>query len=103
MKGCLLVASKITNEQIIQMNILYLRYKTYAAVAREVGCAPSTVKKYIQPNFVNPEELEIKKFEGELPQCNVDLFKDIENWGELCVLSDKEREDIKELWKEIVI
>ena len=97
------MASKITNEQIIQMNILYLRYKTYAAVAREVGCAPSTVKKYIQPNFVNPEELEIKKFEGELPQYNVDLFKGIENWGELCVLSDKEREDIKELWKEIVI
>ena len=103
MKGCLLVASKITNEQIIQMNILYLKTHNYSAVAREVGCAPSTVKKYIQPNFVNPEELEIKKFEGELPQCNVDLFKDVENWGELCVLSDKEREDIKELWKEIVI
>ena len=97
------MASKITNEQIIQMNILYLKYKTYAAVAREVGCAPSTVKKYIQPNFVNPEELEVKRFEGELPPLNKELFSDIENWGELCVLSNKEREDIKELWKEIVI
>lgn len=97
------MASKITNEQIIQMNILYLKYKTYAAVAREVGCAPSTVKKYIQPNFVNPEELEVKHFEGELPLLNKELFSNIENWGELCVLSDKEREDIKELWKEIVI
>lgn len=85
------------------MNILYLKTHNYSAVAREVGCAPSTVKKYIQPNFVNPEELEVKYFEGELPPLNKELFSNTENWGELCVLSDKEREDIKELWKEIVI
>lgn len=85
------------------MNILYLKYKTYAEVARQVGCAPSTVKKYIQPNFVNPEELEVKHFEGELPPINKELFFGIENWGELCVLSDKEKEDIEEFWREIVI
>lgn len=97
------MARRITNEEIIRMNILYLKTYNYSAVAREVGCAPSTVKKYIQPNFVNPEELEVKRFEGELPPLNKELFSDIENWGELCVLSDKEKEDIKELWKEIVI
>lgn len=100
------MASKITNEQIIQMNILYLKTHNYSAVAREVGCAPSTVKKYIQPNFVNPEELEIKRFEGELKPLTeeeINIFRSCENWGKFCILSEKEKEGIYELQKEIVI
>ena len=88
------------------MNILYQRYHTYAAVAREIGCAPSTVKKYIQPNFVNPEELEIKRFEGELKPLTeeeINTFRSCENWGKFCILSEKEKEGIYELQKEIVI
>lgn len=97
------MASKITNEQIIQMNILYLKYKTYAAVAREVGCAPSTVKKYIKPNFVNPEEIEIKRFEGELPPIDPNMFKGVGNWGDFCWLTDEEKKEIEELWEETII
>ena len=42
---------RVSQDEIIKMNELYLEYKTFAAVAREVGRAPSTVKKYIDPNY----------------------------------------------------
>ena len=42
---------KITQDKIIQINELYLQYGTYSAVAKEVGCAPSTVKKYVDPDY----------------------------------------------------
>lgn len=28
---------------------------------------------------------------------------DIENWGDLCILSEKEEKDIRQLWEEIRI
>lgn len=48
---------KVTNEEIKRMNELYLQYHTYAAVAREVGRAPSTVKRYIDPDYKHEEEV----------------------------------------------
>lgn len=51
---------RVSEQEIIKMNELYLEYHTYAAVAREVGRAPSTVKKYIDPNYesqLSPKEL----------------------------------------------
>lgn len=44
---------RVSQDEIIKMNELYLEYGTYSAVAREVGRAPSTVKKYIDPNYVS--------------------------------------------------
>lgn len=49
--------AKVTNEEIKRMNELYLQYHTYAAVAREVGRAPSTVKRYIDPDYKHEEEV----------------------------------------------
>lgn len=36
---------RVTKDDVIKINELYLKHKTYAAVARETGFAPSTVKK----------------------------------------------------------
>lgn len=44
---------RVTQDEIIEMNELYLEYHTYAAVAKEVGRAPSTVKRYIDPDYVS--------------------------------------------------
>lgn len=53
--------ARVTQEEIKEMNELYLQYKTYSAVAREIGRAPSTVKKYIDPNYQHKEEaIELK-------------------------------------------
>ena len=57
---------RVTQDEIIKMNELYLEYHTYAAVAKEVGRAPSTVKRYIDPDYVSQEVCqELKEIDWE--------------------------------------
>ena len=99
--------TKITPELIKQMNELYLKIKTYAGVSRELGGSPSptTVKKYIIPNYISEEVIKESRrifTVDEIPEFSADIFQ-VENWGNLCVLSDDEKAEIKELWNEMVI
>lgn len=98
------MARKVTQEDIIQMNELYLTLKTYAAVARETGFSASTVSKYIQKDYVPKAQIEIKKYDGtKMPSPDLAIFKGIENLGEICVLTENEKAGIEELWKEMAI
>lgn len=92
----------VTNEDIKEMNRLYLELKTYAAVARKTGFSPSTVKKYIDPNYTIVNEENIIHFNRPLPEFNSEIFR-TNDWGRLCELSDEEVEEIKELWKELEV
>lgn len=97
------MANKVNQEDILNINRLYLRLKTYAAVARQTGFSPSTVKKYVVPGFQEVEEKAVRRYTGNLP-VSIDLSNfDSNNWNTLCVLSDEEREEIKELWEEILL
>ena len=96
----------ITQEKIIEINELYLKIKTYAGVSRAMGGSPSptTVKKYIIPNYVSKENIKKKTFRKEdLPEFSTDIFKGVDNWGDLCVLSNEEKEEMKELWEELIV
>lgn len=62
------MANKVTESVKIEFNELYLKYKTYAEVARQTGFSASTVKKYIIPNFVSRENIKITKFKGEIKE-----------------------------------
>ena len=95
----------ITEEKKIEINELYLKIGTYSGVAKIVGCAPSTVKKYIIEGYVPQANITQKiKFKKEdLPQFSSSSFRGVNNWGDLCRLSNTEREEIKELWKELVM
>jgi len=92
----------VQNSDIKKMNELYLKIGTYAGVAREVGFSPSTVKKYIKKDYVSEDELVLKKYEGPLPEFDPTIFR-VDDWGPLCVLSDEENEEIRELWKELYL
>lgn len=99
--------TKITPELIKQMNELYLKIKTYAGVSRELGGIPSptTVKKYIIPNYVSEEIVKENRrifSADEIPEFSSDMFL-VDNWGDLCILSNEEKEEIKQLWNEMVI
>ena len=77
--------ARVTQEEIYEMNRLYRLYGTYSAVAKEVGRAPNTVKRYIDPNF-EIEEKELKKISWDVLSAapKVD-FKTVEwenNYGE---------------------
>lgn len=62
------MANKVTESVKIEFNELYLKYKTYAEVARQTGFSASTVKKYIIPNFVSRENIKFTKFKGEIKE-----------------------------------
>ena len=95
--------ARITEEQKIQMNILYKRLGSYAAVAREIGCVASTVKRYIIDDFVEPEKVQQCLFvPAVLPELNLSLFSE-KTFADLCVLTNEEKEEVRELWKEMLM
>ena len=100
------MASKVTNEDILRINELYYKHKTYAEVARQTGFSAGTVKKYVKPGWQPVVVENIKKFDiARLPNFTkaAEIFRGVNNYGNLCVLTDFEVEEIKELWKELAI
>ena len=91
---------------LITQNELYLKIGTYSGVAREFGCAPTTVKKYIIKDYVSQEQIKLR----EIPFYVDDIIEDFDtsifhkhNWNTLLDLSTDEINEIKELWKELAI
>lgn len=100
------MASKVTNEDILRINELYYKYKVYAEVARQTGFSASTVKKYVIPGWQPVQVENIIHFDiAQLPDFTeaVKIFRGIDNYGNLCVLTDYEKKEIKELWKELAV
>lgn len=99
------MATKITTDMIKQINELYVKYKTYAAVAREMGIAASTVKKYVYQGYQTLSQAERKTFNPltDLPEFSIDMFINCDNFGSLCVLSEEEAAEIIELQREIAV
>lgn len=100
------MASKVTNEDILRINELYYKHKTYAEVARQTGFAASTVKKYVDKNWEPVKTENIIRFDlVNLPNFSeaTEIFRGMENYGDLCVLSDNEKEELKGLWEELTI
>ena len=98
------MASKVTNEDILRINELYYKYKVYAEVARQTGFAASTVKKYVIPGWQPVVITNIIRFDmSQLTKNPSSEFKGVDNYGELCVLTEAEREELKGLWEEMAI
>ena len=97
---------KVTNDDILQINTLYFRYKNYAEVARQTGFAASTVKKYVDKNWEPVKTENIIRFDlVNLPNFFevAPLFRGVENYGDLCALSEEEKNEMKSLWEELAI
>lgn len=100
------MASKVTNEDILRINEIYYKTKVYAETARQTGFSASTVKKYIIPGWQPVATESIVKFDiAQLPdfQEAVKVFRGVDNYGDLCVLTEREKDEIKELWGELAV
>lgn len=100
------MASKVTNEDILRINELYYKHKVYAEVARQTGFSASTVKKYVIPNWAPVASENIIRFDiAQLPDFTsaAEIFRGISNYGALCVLTDYEKQEIKNLWGELTV
>lgn len=93
---------KVTKEDIIKINNEYYVCHSYAEVARRTGWSASTVKKYIVADFKPVSSNNIIKFDGTLPKINFLIFRQ-EDWAPLLELSNEEKKEIEELWKELEI
>ena len=100
------MANRVTQENIIEMNEIYLKCGIYAETARRTGFSASTVKKYIIPNYISKEAIVITNpFSiNDVPVFDKERFKDID-WSDdsLYRPSAAEIEDLKELWKELLL
>ena len=100
------MANKVTNEDILRINELYYKHKVYAEVARQTGFSASTVKKYVIPGWEPVAVESIIYFDiAQLPdfQKAAEIFRGIDNYGNLCILTAYEQDEIKELWKELAV
>lgn len=91
---------RVSPEDIIKFNDLYLELKTYAGVARETGFSASTVKKYIIKDYVPAEKVETQKFSGDLPEFEPEIFRK-QDWVSFLNMTEAEYDEVKELWKEM--
>lgn len=101
-----MAAKRVTDADKIQFNELYLQYGTYAAVARETGFSPTTVKKYIVSDYVSSSAVaeNIIPFDKEIVDVQEITFpNNRKEFYELFILTEKEREDCEELRKEILL
>lgn len=100
------MATKITSEKIVQINELYAKNHNYSATAREIGVAPSTVKKYVDPNYIPKANLVITHVDIDKVRAQVESFtlnlKEIEK--DSCLnLSEEEKNEIQQLWRELLV
>ena len=91
------MAKRITEEEKKRINELYIIYHNYSEVARQVGCAPSTVKKYVIKDYKSePEKVDdIIFLEEDIPeQIDLNLFIKSDNFGEFCTLAEEEEKEL---------
>lgn len=92
--------ARLSNEKIAEIQRLYAEIGVYSQVAKQVGCSPSTVKKYCMAAEALPTKK--LKFNGqicEISDINLTLF--LENRDNLTTLTHDELEEMKVLWNEL--
>lgn len=94
------MARRVTEEDIKQMNEVYLLCGTYSGVAKATGWSASTVKKYIISDFKS--EGAQKTIEISIPSVE-DTITYLCTHTDLSCLTEAEKTDMKNLWKEVLV
>lgn len=100
------MANRVTSEDILRMNEIYYKTHVFAEVARQTGFSASTVRKYVDTKWTPVVSEEIITFSmKDIPDFKeaIKCFRGVDNYGDLCVLSEEERAEIRELWKELAV
>lgn len=100
------MAKRLTDEDKIRINEVYYLTKNYTKTAAETGFSVASVRKYVILDYTPAGNGQITKKVtvddiSEMIDLNPFLMSD--NWGNLCVLTDKEKCEIQELHKELII
>lgn len=90
---------RISPKDIILINEAYLACGTLSGAAKATGWSASTIKKYLIPNFKSEQKVEVTNI--ELPPINT-VLKQLEE-DNLSCLRPSEEEELKDLWKEMIV
>lgn len=96
--------ARLSEEKIQLIKELYPQIGTYSGVAKEVGCSPATVKRYVTEDApaaeVSNKEY-TQKFTGTIPEIDENLKNQLlSEIQDMCKLSDEEIEDMKILMED---
>lgn len=94
----------LSEEKIIAIIKAYNEIGTYSGVAKELGCSAATVKKYVmlKDNYnYNIKNDNLVVFDMEIPSIQEIDWGGKEYFNDLVELSNEEKEEIKELWREL--
>lgn len=82
------------------MNEAYLACGTYSGAAKATGWSASTVKKYIISDYKSEQKVEVTNI--ELPPIE-EIADKLPPWYDLTCLTPEEEQEIKQLWKEMLV
>lgn len=98
-----MAGKRVTDEDILKMNMIYYECHNKAETARQVGFSASTVAKYLIPNFTPIDE---ESFKNEVEEkdilFNPEIFR-LSCWNDLISLTEQEKEEMELLRKEVLI
>lgn len=93
------MAKRITEEMKVQINELYIEYGVKKRVAEILGISPSTVSKYIIPNYKSQKETKIE-FSTPPRGCRVFIKGIMDDFCDACRLTEEEWDELKKFQKE---
>ena len=94
--------ARVTQEDIVHINDVYYKCRTYAETARQTGFSASTVKKYVIAGYEPAKNVSVVKFDKPLPEFSAKLFL-CDDWGKFCEYSEEELVRMDEVRKELPI
>ena len=94
--------ARVTQEDIVHINDVYYKCRTYAETARQTGFSASTVKKYVIAGYEPAENVSVVKLDKPLPEFFPELFL-CDDWGKFCAYSAEELVSLREVRKELPI
>lgn len=97
------MAKRVTAKDIEEMNIVYSYCHSYAETATATGWSASTVRKYVDPNYVRIDEVVDDPKLEDYQKTVDDVIQDLTSQVDLTALNDAELASMPDLWKELVI
>lgn len=93
------MAKRITEGMKVQINELYIEYGVKKRVAEILGISPSTVSKYIIPNYKSQKETKIE-FSTPPRGCRAFIKDIMDDFCDACRLTEEEWDELKKFQKE---
>lgn len=96
------MAKRVTEEDIKIINEVYLACGTYSKTAEITRHSASTVKKYILPDY-KPAAMSVSTDTKIEPATIDEAMNYLLSNSNLCSLTPREREDLKNIWKGMIV